>query len=41
MTDLSPTAPDYAGWLADLKTRVERARQRAALSVNLELVLLY
>lgn len=41
MTDLSPTTPDYVGWLADLKTRVERARQRAALSVNRELVTLY
>lgn len=35
-----PTA-DYAAWLANLKTRVERARQRAALSVNQELVTLY
>lgn len=31
----------YADWLADLKTRIHRAQQRAALAVNRELVLLY
>jgi predicted nuclease of restriction endonuclease-like (RecB) superfamily len=32
---------DYRNWLAELKQRVERARQRAAASVNRELVTLY
>lgn len=38
-----PTAipADYADWLADLKTRVAAARQRAALAANAELVMLY
>lgn len=31
----------YADWLAELKTRVHAAQQRAALAVNRELVLLY
>ena len=31
----------YADWLADLKTRIHTAQQRAALAVNRELVLLY
>ncbi|HUG25359.1 PDDEXK nuclease domain-containing protein [Piscinibacter sp.] len=31
----------YADWLAELKTRVHSAQQRAALAVNRELVLLY
>jgi predicted nuclease of restriction endonuclease-like (RecB) superfamily len=31
----------YADWLADLKTRIHSAQQRAALKVNRELVLLY
>ncbi|HMM39003.1 MAG TPA: PDDEXK nuclease domain-containing protein [Desulfovibrio sp.] len=31
----------YADWLADLKTRIHAARQRASLAVNRELVLLY
>lgn len=35
------TLPGYADWLAELKVRVHRAQQRAALSVNRELVLLY
>lgn len=30
-----------AGWLAELKTRIHTAQQRAALAVNRELVLLY
>jgi predicted nuclease of restriction endonuclease-like (RecB) superfamily len=34
--------PDgYADWLADLKTRIHTAQQRATLAVNRELVLLY
>ena len=34
--------PDgYADWLADLKSRIHAAQQRAALAVNSELVLLY
>jgi len=32
---------DYRDWLAELKRRVERARQRAAVAVNRELVSLY
>ena len=32
---------DYAAWLAGLKDRISSARQRAALSVNQELVRLY
>ena len=31
----------YADWLADLKTRIHTAQQRATLAVNRELVLLY
>jgi predicted nuclease of restriction endonuclease-like (RecB) superfamily len=31
----------YADWLADLKTRIHTAQQRAALAVNRELVMLY
>jgi predicted nuclease of restriction endonuclease-like (RecB) superfamily len=35
-------APDgYSGWLAELKTRIHAAQQRATLAVNRELVLLY
>lgn len=45
MTDrpASLTAPPagYADWLAELKTRIHSAQQRAALAVNQELVLLY
>ncbi len=45
MTDypISLTQPPegYADWLADLKTRIHNAQQRAALAVNRELVLLY
>lgn len=33
--------PDYKNWLAALKTRIQSAQQRAVLSVNRELVLLY
>lgn len=40
---VSLTAPPagYADWLAELKTRIHTAQQRAALAVNRELVLLY
>lgn len=45
MTDqpisLTPTPAGYADWLAELKTRIHTAQQRAALAVNRELVLLY
>lgn len=34
-------AEDYSGWLAELKQRVERARQHALVSANRELVALY
>jgi predicted nuclease of restriction endonuclease-like (RecB) superfamily len=35
------TPADYADWLADIKSRVVAARQRAAWAVNAELVQLY
>lgn len=38
---LVETPTGYADWLADLKTRIHTAQQRAALAVNRELVLLY
>lgn len=38
---LADTPTGYADWLADLKTRILAAQQRAALAVNRELVLLY
>ena len=40
---VSLTSPPegYAEWLADLKTRIHTAQQRASLAVNSELVLLY
>lgn len=38
---LTPAPEGYADWLADLKTRIHSAQQRAALAVNRELVLLY
>jgi predicted nuclease of restriction endonuclease-like (RecB) superfamily len=41
MPDLAPLPSDYAAWLAELKTRIHSAQQRAALAVNRELVLLY
>ena len=40
MSDLV-IGPDYAAWLADLKSRIQRARSQAALAVNQELVRLY
>jgi predicted nuclease of restriction endonuclease-like (RecB) superfamily len=45
MTDrpvsLTPPPTGYADWLAELKTRIHSAQQRATLAVNRELVLLY
>ena len=41
MPELTPLPPDYAAWLAELKTRIHSAQQRATLAVNRELVLLY
>jgi predicted nuclease of restriction endonuclease-like (RecB) superfamily len=38
---LTATPTGYADWLADLKTRIHTAQQRATLAVNRELVLLY
>lgn len=38
---LAPMPEGYADWLADLKTRIHTAQQRATLAVNRELVLLY
>ena len=40
MTELTSNA-EYGSWLADLKQRIQAAQQRATLSVNRELVLLY
>ena len=40
-TSLTPPPEGYADWLADLKTRIHSAQQRATLAVNRELVLLY
>jgi predicted nuclease of restriction endonuclease-like (RecB) superfamily len=39
MTEL--ISKEYGTWLADLKSRIQSAQQRATLSVNRELVLLY
>ena len=38
---LTPPPAGYADWLAELKTRIHTAQQRAALAVNRELVGLY
>ena len=38
---LTPAPSGYADWLAELKTRIHAAQQRAALAVNRELALLY
>jgi predicted nuclease of restriction endonuclease-like (RecB) superfamily len=38
---LTPPPEGYADWLADLKSRIHTAQQRATLGVNRELVLLY
>jgi predicted nuclease of restriction endonuclease-like (RecB) superfamily len=40
-SSLTPPPPGYADWLADLKSRIHTAQQRATLAVNRELVLLY
>ena len=40
-TSLTPPPAGYSDWLADLKTRIHSAQQRAALAVNRELVGLY
>jgi hypothetical protein len=37
---LTPTPAGYSDWLAELKTRIHSAQQRATLAVNRELVLL-
>mgnify|MGYP002783557598 CR=1 FL=1 len=41
MPEIVPLPADYADWLAELKTRIHAAQQRASLAVNRELVLLY
>ncbi len=41
MPDIAPLPTDYATWLAELKTRIHSAQQRAMLAVNRELVSLY
>ncbi|MDD5403804.1 MAG: PDDEXK nuclease domain-containing protein [Sulfuricella sp.] len=41
MTDQLALPVEYASWLASLKQRIQSAQQRATLSVNRELVLLY
>lgn len=42
MTKKTPIFPEaYHGWLGELKHRISHARQRAVLSVNRELILLY
>lgn len=38
---LAPTPDGYTDWLAELKSRIHSAQQRATLAVNRELVLLY
>jgi hypothetical protein len=38
---LTPPPAGYADWLAELKSRIHGAQQRAALAINRELVLLY
>ena len=39
--NLTPPPEGYADWLADLKSHIHSAQQRATLAVNRELVLLY
>lgn len=41
LVSLTTPPEGYADWLAELKTRIHRAQQRATLAVNRELVLLY
>lgn len=38
---LTPPPAGYSDWLAELKTRIHSAQQRATLAVNRELILLY
>ncbi len=39
MPDITPLPAGYAAWLAELKTRIHTAQQRAALAVNRDLLL--
>lgn len=39
--NLPVSAENYSEWLVELKQRIQSAQQRASLSVNRELVLLY
>lgn len=41
MKDQSPSAQSYAALLKSIKERLQTAQVRAAIAVNLELVLLY
>jgi predicted nuclease of restriction endonuclease-like (RecB) superfamily len=41
MPEITPLPTGYAAWLAELKTRIHAAQQRATLAVNRELVGLY
>ena len=41
MSDLVPYPAEYGPWLAELKKRIHQAQQRAARSLNRELVLFY
>ena len=41
MTEIIPRPSDYGPWLSELKARIHAAQQRAARTVNSELVLLY
>jgi len=41
MPEIVPLPSDYAAWLAELKSRIHSAQQRAARAVNRELVGLY
>lgn len=41
MTIPTQTLVNYASWLSELKQRIQSAQQRANLSVNRELILLY
>ncbi len=38
MPDIVPLPADYAAWLAELKTGIHTAQQRAALAVNRDLL---
>ncbi len=41
MTELIPMPPDYAAWLAEIKSRIATAQLRATLALNAELIQLY